>query len=83
MLGDERTEQNLREELQDLSAAWESAIVSNDADAIGRFMAEDWMIVWGGSQRGDFLTVVASGDFNSRNISGEIISVRLYGEAAV
>ena len=64
MLGDERTEQNLREELQDLSAAWESAMVSNDADAIGRFMAEDWMIVSerGATKRDDFLTVVASGD---------------------
>ena len=85
MLSDERTEQNLREGLQDLSAAWESAMVSNDAGAIGRFMAEDWMIVSerGATKRDDFLTVVASGDLTHETFNGEVISVRPYGEAAV
>jgi uncharacterized protein (TIGR02246 family) len=71
--------------LKAVSAAWEQAMVSNDAEAIGRFMADDWVIV---SERGvttkeKFLAVVASGDLTHETFKGEIISVRQYGEAAV
>jgi ketosteroid isomerase-like protein len=71
--------------LEATPAAWEQAMVSNDADAIGRFMADDWVIV---SERGvttkeKFLAVVASGDLTHETFKGEIISVRQYGEAAV
>ncbi len=71
--------------LEAVSAAWEQAMVSNDADAISRFMADDWVIV---SERGvtkkeNFLAVVASGDLTHETFKGEIISVRQYGVAAV
>jgi len=71
--------------LEAVSAVWDQALVSNDAEAIGRFMAEDWVIV---SERGvttkeKFLAVVASGDLTHETFEGEIISVRQYGEAAV
>lgn len=71
--------------LEAVSAAWDQALVSNDAEAIGRFMADDWVIV---SERGvttkeRFLAVVASGDLTHETFKGEIISVRQYGDAAV
>jgi len=71
--------------LEAVSAVWDQALVSNDTEAIGRFMAEDWVIV---SERGvttkeKFLAVVASGDLTHETFEGEIISVRQYGEAAV
>jgi len=71
--------------LEAVSAAWEQAMVSNDADAIGRFMADDWVIVSesGATKKDDFLAVVASGDLTHETFKGEIISVRQYGEAAV
>jgi len=71
--------------LEALSAAWEQAMISNDADAIGRFMADDWVIVSerGATKKADFLAVVASGDLTHETFKGEIISVRQYGEAAV
>lgn len=34
-----------RREPIDLANAWREAIVSNDAAEIGRFMADDWVIV--------------------------------------
>ena len=71
--------------LKAVSAAWDQAMVSNDAEAISRFMADDWVIVSdsGISKKADFLAVVASGDLTHETFKGEIISVRQYGEAAV
>jgi ketosteroid isomerase-like protein len=85
MPDDDRTEHRLRRELERLSAAWDLAMISNDAGAIGRFMADDWVIVSasGVTTRDDFLAVVASGDLTHETFRGEIISVRQYGDAAV
>src|SRR4029453_9874318 len=85
MRDDTRSEHRLRRELEQLSAAWDLAMISNDADAIGRFMADDWVIVSasGVTTRDDFLAVVASGDLTHDMFRGEIISVRRYGDAAV
>ncbi len=71
--------------LKAVSAAWDQALVSNDAEAIGRFMADDWVIVSerGTTKKADFLAVVASGDLTHETFKGEIISVRQYGESAV
>lgn len=76
---------NEMQTLKALSAAWERAMISNDAGTIGRFMANDWVII---SERGitkkkDFLAVVTSGDLTHEAFKGEIISVRQYGDAAV
>jgi ketosteroid isomerase-like protein len=76
---------HIREELEALSAAWERAIVANDAEAIGRFMAADWVIVseTGITKKGDFLAVVASGDLTHETFQNEIVSVRQYGGTAL
>jgi len=71
--------------VKDVSAAWDQALVSNDAEAIGRFMADDWVIV---SERGvtkktAFLAVVASGDLTHEAFKGETLSARQYGDSAV
>jgi ketosteroid isomerase-like protein len=78
-------EADARVELEALSAAWDRAIVSNEADAIGRFMAEEWVIVseTGVTRREDFLAVVASGDLKHETFKGDITAVRRYGDAAV
>ena len=85
MPDDDRTEHRLWQELERLSAAWDLAMISNDAGAIGRFMADDWVIVSasGVTARDDFLAVVASGDLTHETFRGEITSVRQYGDAAV
>jgi ketosteroid isomerase-like protein len=48
-------------------------------------MADDWVIVAasGVTTREGFLAVVASGDLTHETFRGEIISVRLCGDAAV
>jgi ketosteroid isomerase-like protein len=71
--------------LEAVSAAWDQALVSNNAEAIGRFMADDWVIVSdrGVTQKADFLAVVACGDLTHETFKGEISSARLFGDTAV
>lgn len=71
--------------LEAVSVAWERAVISNEAEAIGRFMTDDWVIVSdrGVTKKADFLAVVASGDLTHETFEGEIISARQYREAAV
>ena len=47
-----------RNELIDVATAWDRAMVENEAEAIGRYMAQDWMIVGsdaGGDRNGSWL----------------------------
>ncbi|MGH9779926.1 MAG: nuclear transport factor 2 family protein, partial [Candidatus Acidiferrales bacterium] len=45
-----------KEELIDLSHAWDRAMVENDAEAIGRYMADDWVIIGSDGRVGDKAT---------------------------
>ena len=85
MLNQGGMEQEIREDLETVSAAWERAMVSNDAGAIGQFMTDDWVIVsaTGITKKGDFLAVVASGDLTHESFKGNIVSVRGYGDTGV
>ncbi|MEV7962741.1 nuclear transport factor 2 family protein [Oerskovia paurometabola] len=75
----------LRDELEAVEAAWGRAIVANDADAIGRFMTDDWQIVGedGATAREDFLALVRSGDLTHESMGKITGSVRSLGDVAV
>ncbi|MDF2978812.1 MAG: hypothetical protein K0S40_3540 [Actinomycetospora sp.] len=69
-----------------LADAWSEAIVSDDADRIGAFMADDWVIVsWSGvTAREDFLSYVRSGALGHSRMEGVgERRVRVYGDTAV
>ncbi|MEQ1922955.1 MAG: nuclear transport factor 2 family protein [Pyrinomonadaceae bacterium] len=73
-------------EILDISEAWSQAIVANDADAIGSFMAEDWMMVSerGVSSKEHFLSFVRSGQLTHDSMDlAELVSVSIYGDTAV
>lgn len=73
-------------EILDLCASWAEAMVSNNADAIGGFMSEDWVIVGENGMTGktDFLSWVASGDLTHERMDlvGEA-RVKIYGDTAI
>jgi uncharacterized protein (TIGR02246 family) len=74
------------DELVALADAWSEAIVSDDADRIGAFMADDWVIVsWSGvTTREDFLSYVRSGVLGHSRMEGiGERRVRVYGDTAV
>lgn len=73
-------------ELRAAIRAWDEAMVSNDAAAIGRFMGEEWVIVGqDGSITGKdhFLSLVASGDLTHDVMTSEDMHLRMYGETAI
>jgi ketosteroid isomerase-like protein len=74
------------EELIQVEQEWGRAMVANDADAIGRFMSDDWTIVGpDGSicDKARFLDLVRSGTLTHDVMDAEDIQVRIYGDAAV
>lgn len=75
-----------RTELLGVVEAWDRAMVANDPDAIGRYMADDWVIVGpDGSVNGKehFLRLVRSGELTHNVMESHDVDVRVYGEAAV
>lgn len=75
----------LKMELGEILRAWGSAIVSNDADAIGEFAADAWMIVGttGATTKEAFLDVVRSGDLTHDTFEVEVLHAHAYGDCAV
>jgi ketosteroid isomerase-like protein len=73
-------------ELARLSADWDGAMCSNDADVIGRFMADDWIIIGTDGSIGtkaNFLDLVRSGALTHDVMESHDIDVRVYGDAAI
>ncbi len=74
------------DQLITLAREWDEAMVSNDADAIGQFMSDDWAIVGSDGQVGDkatFLELVRSGALSHDVMETHDLSVRVYGDTAV
>lgn len=79
-------ELSARSELLLVVDEWDRAMVANDAEAIGSFMADDWTIVGSDGSVGDkerFLAFVRSGDLTHHTMTTEDANVRIYGETAV
>jgi ketosteroid isomerase-like protein len=74
------------QELVEVAHAWDRAMTANDAAAIGRFMADDWIIIGSDGSVTDkaaFLDLVESGIVSHDVMTSENIRVRVYGDAAV
>jgi ketosteroid isomerase-like protein len=84
--GGRAPDEQVRQEILDLAEAWARALISNDARAIGSFMADDWVIVGknGITGKRDFLPFIESGDLTheAMDLVGEA-RVQIYGDAAV
>lgn len=75
-----------RQDLIRVAEEWDRAMVENDAEAIGRYMAEDWIIIGSDGRVGDkptFLDLIRSGTLSHDEMTSEDIRVRVYGDTAV
>lgn len=76
----------IKQELLKLGAEWAEAMVANDAERIGSFMGDDWIIVSdrGISTKQDFLSYVESGALthSAFEMAGDA-RVKVYGDTAV
>lgn len=74
------------EEVIRLVHDWDRAMVGNDADAIGRYMADDWIIIGSDGKvidKATFLALVESGTVTHDVMESHDLNVRVYGDAAV
>lgn len=79
-------DRDTHDEMLALAADWDRAMVENDADAIGRYMADDWIIVGSDGSVGDkatFLELVKTGVLTHDVMTSEDMLVRSYGETAI
>ncbi|MFE7798019.1 nuclear transport factor 2 family protein [Nocardia sp. NPDC057440] len=75
-----------KNEFQTLLDTWAAAIVANDADAIGSFATDDWILTGpegGPGDRKGFLSVVASGELTHSEMTFELLEARVFGDVAV
>lgn len=75
-----------RQDLIALAHDWDRAMVQNDAEVIGGFMADDWIIIGPDGRIGDratFLALVASGALSHDLMESDDLEVRRYGDTAV
>ena len=74
------------QEVLSIAERWAEAIISNDAETIGSFMSDDWVIVGenGTTNKPDFLSWVSSGDLTHETMEmvGEA-RIKIYGDTAV
>lgn len=76
----------VREELMSVATEWDRAMLENDPESIGRFMADDWVIIGPDgsvSDKSDFLRLVESGALTHDVMESSDMRVRVYGDAAV
>lgn len=75
-----------RQELLKVEKDFANAVVSNDADAIGKFLADNWEIIDPDGKIIDkprFLSVVKSGTLTHQLMESSEMNVRSYGDSAV
>jgi uncharacterized protein (TIGR02246 family) len=79
-------ENRAQAEIVAIAADWARAIVSNDAERIAGFMADDWVIVSesGITSKAQFMSLITSGELthSAMDLVGEA-RVRIYGETAI
>ena len=74
------------DELRETARAWDRAMIANDVDSIGRFMAADWIIVGTDghiTDRDTFLEQIRSGELSHHTMTTEAVSVRVYSGVGV
>jgi ketosteroid isomerase-like protein len=78
-------EQQMQEEILNLEKEFERAIISNDAEAIGQVLADDWIIIDSDGRvidKSRFLGAISSGKLSHQAMDSHDVRVRVYGESA-
>lgn len=82
----EAENEKIEQDLLKLGAEWAASMVANDAELIGSFMTDDWVIVSerGISTRQDFLSYVESGALTHSSFEmADEARIKVYGDTAI
>jgi ketosteroid isomerase-like protein len=75
-----------QEELLKVERGFAAAVLSNDVDAIGKFLSDDWAIVdadGGVIDKAHFLSVIKSGTLVHEEMELDDLTVRAHGDSAL
>jgi ketosteroid isomerase-like protein len=76
----------VQEELLTFEEGFSRAVAANDVTAIGRFVADDWVIVDADGSvidRSRFISVIESGALTHESMTSTDVEVRVHGDTAV
>ena len=76
----------MQEELLTFEEEFSQAVAANDAAAIGRFVADDWVIVDADGSvidRPRFVSLIESGALTHESMESTDVEVRVHGDTAV
>jgi ketosteroid isomerase-like protein len=76
----------LQEEILKMEKDFGQAVIKNDADAVGHFLTDDWIIIdpdGGVIDKARFLEVIKSGALTHEQMDSEDVRIRIYGDTAV
>jgi ketosteroid isomerase-like protein len=76
----------VEEELLKLEKEFARAVTQNDAEAIGQFLADDWVIIdsdGGVIDKSRFLSAIKSGALTHEMMESDDVKVRAYGDTAI
>ena len=74
------------EQLMRCIREWDQAMIRNDTQLMGHYMAEDWIIIGSDGSTGDkasFLRLVETGDLSHDVMESSDVHIREYGDTAV
>ena len=77
---------DVQEELLKVEGDFAAAVLSNDVDAIGKFLTDDWVIVdadGGVIDKARFLSVIKTGTLVHEEMELDDLTVRAHGDSAV
>ena len=77
---------DVQEELLKVERDFAAAVLSNDVDAIGKFLTDDWVIVdadGGVIDKARFLSVIKTGTLVHEEMELDDLTVRAHGDSAV
>jgi ketosteroid isomerase-like protein len=74
-----------KQELLDFSTRWDEAMVTNDADEIGKFMSDDWKIIGsnGITSKSSFLQFISSGILTHNRMDSDETNITIYGNTGI
>lgn len=83
-LGQERSAR-MQEEILRMEKDFGQAVIKNDADAVGQFLTDDWIIIdpdGGVIDKARFLGVIKSGALTHEQMDSDDVRIRIYGDTA-
>jgi len=76
----------MQEEILKMERDFGQAVIKNDADAVGQFLTDDWIVVdadGGVIDKARFLGVIKSGVLTHEQMDSDDVRIRTYGDTAV